>query len=55
MTSTEREFVHDYLSTACGHAQEPGQELLHERCRLVCKFCESPCRCACHQTGNMDW
>lgn len=32
---------HDYLSTACGH-------LLHDHCRLVCKFCDSPCTCRCH-------
>lgn len=65
MTSAEREFVHDYLSTACGHAQEPGREALHEMCQSIvgvdaigrvfsrnpsrCKWCESPCRCECHE------
>ena len=33
---------HDYLSTACYHG-------LHVRCRLRCKFCDTPCRCECHQ------
>lgn len=32
---------HDYVSTACHHA-------LHDRCRLVCKFCDVPCGCRCH-------
>jgi hypothetical protein len=33
--------AHDYLSTACLHG-------LHDRCRLVCKFCAAACRCGCH-------
>lgn len=32
---------HDYLSTACLH-------LIHNRCRLTCKFCKEPCKCPCH-------
>jgi len=42
---TEGPKNHDYLSTACYHE-------LHERCRLVCKFCETPCACICHQEGG---
>ena len=34
---------HNYISTACHHE-------LHERCRKQCKFCESECRCKCHDT-----
>ena len=40
----QREFAeeeHEYVSTACQHD-------LHDRCRLTCKFCSAPCRCACH-------
>lgn len=64
MTSDGPTFHHDYLSTACGHAQEPGREHLHESCQSFvgvdaagrefsrnparCKFCEAPCRCECH-------
>jgi hypothetical protein len=33
---------HPHTSTACQHA-------LHNRCRLVCKFCTSPCMCECHR------
>lgn len=33
--------AHDYLSTACHHG-------LHDRCRKVCKFCPTACRCVCH-------
>ena len=33
--------AHVYTSTACYHN-------LHERCRKNCKFCETPCACACH-------
>lgn len=32
---------HDYVSTACVHDE-------HGQCRRTCKFCERPCRCACH-------
>jgi hypothetical protein len=32
---------HRYLSTACYHRE-------HVRCRLTCKFCETPCICDCH-------
>lgn len=40
--------THDYLSTACGHG-------LHDRCRLVCKYCPAKCRCECHETkGEPD-
>lgn len=34
---------HPYISTACQHE-------LHYRCRLTCKYCETVCRCSCHQT-----
>lgn len=34
---------HDYLSTACFHAE-------HERCRRSCKFCSAQCRCHCHDS-----
>jgi len=42
MAATE---PHGYVSTACFHG-------LHGRCRLVCKFCDVPCRCECHDTPN---
>lgn len=32
---------HVYVSTACQHD-------LHNRCRLICKFCATPCLCKCH-------
>lgn len=35
---------HAYLATACLHQ-------LHDRCRLVCKFCNTPCNCPCHDGG----
>jgi hypothetical protein len=38
---------HEYLSTACHHQ-------LHERCRLVCKFCQIPCACECHRAESYD-
>lgn len=41
---------HWYLSTACHH-------LLHDKCRLTCKFCPEPCSscvCACHQSPETD-
>jgi hypothetical protein len=31
-----------YTSTYCQHGA-------HDACRLVCKTCEAPCRCACHK------
>ena len=31
-----------YTSTYCQHEA-------HDACRLVCKTCEAPCRCACHK------
>lgn len=34
---------HLYLSTACLHD-------LCTRCRRVCKFCGTPCKCRCHLT-----
>lgn len=34
-----------YLSTYCLHDR-------HDDCRLVCKVCEAPCRCACHSTDR---
>lgn len=48
------QLAHDYLSTACHHAQ-------HDYCQAatgrvgpkkpaVCKFCGAPCRCECHCT-----
>jgi hypothetical protein len=60
MTTTE---THDYLSTACLHAQRtPDNEQaleLHSYCKstigshgpktpAVCKFCGTKCRCECH-------
>jgi hypothetical protein len=36
---------HPYTSTACQHA-------LHDRCRLSCKFCASPCMCPCHEADK---
>lgn len=30
---------HIYVSTACLHG-------LHDKCRLICKYCNSPCECA---------
>ena len=38
---------HWYLSTACHH-------LLHDKCRLTCKFCPEPCSCTCHQSPETD-
>lgn len=32
-----------YVSTYCLHD-------LHADCRLTCKTCKAPCRCACHRT-----
>jgi hypothetical protein len=44
---------HVYLSTACWHAsviRDPeSAHLLHARCRKVCKYCQAPCYCACHE------
>jgi hypothetical protein len=40
-TDPEPDEMHVYTSTACHHD-------LHERCRRVCKFCDQPCGCACH-------
>jgi hypothetical protein len=37
----EHEHDHDYISTSCFHG-------LHTICRLVCKYCRTPCQCACH-------
>jgi hypothetical protein len=39
--------VAHYYSTACLHQ-------LHDQCRLTCKTCGDPCRCACHlkETGD---
>lgn len=34
--------THKYVSTACQHE-------LHDRCRRVCKFCETKCLCNCHE------
>lgn len=36
--------AHVYTSTACQHG-------LHDRCRQNCKFCGTPCLCAC---GHVD-
>jgi hypothetical protein len=36
---------HRYFSTACLHEQ-------HKDCRMVCKFCPSPCRCDCHDAAE---
>lgn len=40
----DAEPTHEYLSTACYHG-------FHDRCRLTCKFCSTPCRCVCHMPG----
>lgn len=37
---------HDYVSTACHHAKH--EPTLHNRCRVRCTFCNTPCRCSCH-------
>jgi hypothetical protein len=37
--------THAYISTACQHG-------LHERCRLICKFCDAGCQCACHEASE---
>lgn len=65
MSATE----HDYLSTACLHAQrEPGASAaneLHDYCKStvgsvglkvpsVCKFCGTKCRCECHKQEAQD-
>lgn len=34
-----------YTSTYCIHDD-------HQDCRLVCKTCQSPCRCPCHTQGT---
>ena len=34
-------FEHAYTSTACAHSE-------HEYCRRICKYCDSPCECECH-------
>ena len=40
---------HKYVSTACQHG-------IHERCRLVCKFCDQSCRCNCgHEFAAPGW
>lgn len=36
---------HRYFSTACLHER-------HDDCRMVCKFCPSPCRCDCHDAAQ---
>lgn len=35
--------THHYVSTACHH-------MLHDQCRLTCKYCPTPnpCKCPCH-------
>lgn len=54
--------MHNYLSTSCFHAAEPGREELHDYCQNrngqagpkkpgECKFCEAKCVCRCHQVG----
>lgn len=43
--SADEDEPHIYLSTACFHD-------LHDRCRLVCKFCDQPCLCLCHRTAS---
>lgn len=57
---------HEYLSTSCLHATEPGREGLHAYCRgktgsngttewaktpASCKFCGARCICPCHAEG----
>jgi hypothetical protein len=54
--------THVYLSTGCLHGdmQLPDGRTGHEYCQgktgaagakrpAVCKFCQAPCQCACHQ------
>lgn len=35
-----------YRSTACQHK-------LHDKCRLVCKYCDKPCTCYCHAVEEL--
>lgn len=44
--------VHEYLSTACWHAQADDTKHLHNLCRLTCKWCPEQCRCTCHEPGE---
>jgi hypothetical protein len=61
---------HEYLSTSCLHASEPGREDLHGYCQAKigqagekrpasCKFCAAPCICPCHtpagKAGAARW
>jgi hypothetical protein len=39
---------HDYVSTACYHANRGDGRPLHAECRRECKWCSAPCRCRCH-------
>ena len=41
------EIQHIYKSTACLH-------LLHDQCRIQCKFCEAKCICECHLEVTND-
>lgn len=58
---------HQYLSTSCLHATEPGREDLHGYCQsqtgsngetqwaktpASCKFCGASCICPCHKQGT---
>lgn len=39
--------VHCYVSTACHHG-------LHDKCRLVCKYCDVGCSCEHHEVSAVD-
>lgn len=49
-------WVHEYVSTACLHAQMEGRPELHAGCRNTCKFALGEpeyCQCPCHgRTGT---
>ena len=60
--------IHNYLSTSCFHAQEPGREHLHADCAISgrrwnatgykiggrCKWCTAQCICPCHNRTNQE-
>lgn len=45
--------IHIYLSTACLHGEHAYCQSVHGAAGLktpaVCKFCQAPCICDCHQ------
>lgn len=57
---------HDYLSTACWHAEVDGDDSLHGYCQSpsgrqgpktpgTCKWCAARCRCRCHHKHEARW